>query len=119
MHYYGHGSWIALVIFGAVVLIRLLSSQRRRDDPQGQGPTTSSFTGSRPAPPSQSPSTPMPSSASASASGTGLAPGWFTDPTGRHGQRYWSGAEWTEHVVDDGVPGTDPPPQAPPGRTPY
>lgn len=115
MHYYGHGSWIALVIFGAVLLIRLLSSQRRRDDRQGRGPTSSSFTASHPGPPTGPPSTSVPPAASPS--GAGLAPGWFTDPTGRHAQRYWSGTEWTDHVLDDGVPGTDPPPPAP-RRTP-
>jgi hypothetical protein len=41
---------------------------------------------------------------------TGIAPGWLVDPSGRHEQRYWSGSEWTEHVIDHGVPGTDPPP---------
>jgi hypothetical protein len=39
---------------------------------------------------------------------TGIAPGWLIDPTGRHEQRYWSGSEWTDHVTDRGVPGTDP-----------
>ena len=43
---------------------------------------------------------------------TGIAPGWLTDPSGRHEQRYWSGSEWTEHVRDGGVPGTDPPPRS-------
>jgi hypothetical protein len=41
---------------------------------------------------------------------TGIAPGWLIDPSGRHEKRYWSGSEWTEHVLDGGVPGTDPPP---------
>jgi uncharacterized protein DUF2510 len=41
---------------------------------------------------------------------TGIPPGWLTDPSGRHEHRYWSGSEWTEHVTDGGVPGTDPPP---------
>jgi hypothetical protein len=41
---------------------------------------------------------------------TGIAPGWLVDPTGRHEHRYWSGSEWTEHVTDGGIPGTDPPP---------
>jgi hypothetical protein len=36
--------------------------------------------------------------------------GWLRDPFVRHEQRYWSGTEWTEHVIDDGVPATDPPP---------
>ena len=39
-----------------------------------------------------------------------MAPGWFRDPFVRHEQRYWSGSEWTDHVIDDGVPATDPPP---------
>jgi hypothetical protein len=39
-----------------------------------------------------------------------VPPGWFTDPSGRHQQRYWSGSAWTEHVTDAGVPGADPPP---------
>lgn len=26
-------------------------------------------------------------------------PGWFTDPTGLSDLRWWSGAEWTEHVA--------------------
>jgi hypothetical protein len=43
-------------------------------------------------------------------SSTGMAAGWFRDPFVRHEQRYWSGSEWTEHVVDNGVPATDPPP---------
>lgn len=33
---------------------------------------------------------------------------WYPDPTGRHGQRYWDGAQWTEHVFTDGVQGVDP-----------
>jgi hypothetical protein len=41
---------------------------------------------------------------------TGIAAGWLIDPTGRHEQRYWSGSAWTEHVMDGGVPATDPPP---------
>ncbi|HVX23543.1 MAG TPA: DUF2510 domain-containing protein [Acidimicrobiales bacterium] len=45
---------------------------------------------------------------------TGVPAGWLVDPSGRHQQRYWSGTTWTEHVADDGVPGLDPPPGAPP-----
>jgi hypothetical protein len=48
--------------------------------------------------------------ASAAPTFTGVPPGWFTDPSGRHQQRYWSGSAWTEHVTDAGAPGTDPPP---------
>lgn len=32
---------------------------------------------------------------------------WMPDPTGRHELRYWSGSEWTDHVSDAGVPGSD------------
>lgn len=32
---------------------------------------------------------------------------WRADPAGRHQWRYWNGADWTEHVADDGVPGVD------------
>jgi len=34
--------------------------------------------------------------------------GWHPDPMKRHEQRYWDGAQWTEHVSDAGVPSTDP-----------
>jgi Protein of unknown function (DUF2510) len=32
-------------------------------------------------------------------------PGWQSDPSGVHQQRYWDGARWTEHVADNGVQG--------------
>lgn len=34
--------------------------------------------------------------------------GWQPDPTGQHDHRYWDGTEWTDHVADAGVAGTDP-----------
>jgi uncharacterized RDD family membrane protein YckC len=34
---------------------------------------------------------------------------WAADPLGRHEYRYWDGAQWTEHVSDAGIVGTDPP----------
>jgi hypothetical protein len=34
-------------------------------------------------------------------------PGWFPDPHGRHQYRWWSGAEWTLQVADNGVAGTE------------
>jgi hypothetical protein len=34
--------------------------------------------------------------------------GWFPDPAGRHDQRYWDGSTWTDAVVSNGQPGTDP-----------
>jgi hypothetical protein len=35
-------------------------------------------------------------------------PGWHPDPAGRHQQRWWDGARWTEHVADAGVTVVDP-----------
>jgi Protein of unknown function (DUF2510) len=111
MMYYGHGSWIALVVFGGLFAFRMLAAQRRRGGRGAPGPGRS-FTGDhRPAPPGVRPAPPV----AGGTSTTGTAPGWFTDPFVRHEQRYWSGTEWTEHVTDQGSPGTDPPP-ADPGR---
>ena len=105
--FYGHGSSIALVAFFALFAVRVLSSQRRRRGQQGSSPPMSSFTDPH-----------VPSRVSDVVDGspgevtfTGIAPGWLIDPFGRHEQRYWSGSEWTEHVTDGGVPGTDPPPR--------
>jgi uncharacterized protein YxjI len=33
---------------------------------------------------------------------------WHPDPTGRHQLRYWDGAQWTDHVSNNGVTGSDP-----------
>jgi len=33
---------------------------------------------------------------------------WFSDPSGRHQLRYWDGRQWTDHVSNGGVGGTDP-----------
>ena len=104
--YYGHGSSIALVIFFGLFAMRAFSQRRRRGQ-QRSSPLTRSFTD--PTIPTQT------SDAVDGSSGgvtfTGIAPGWLTDPSCRHEQRYWSGSEWTEHVMDGGVPGTDPPPR--------
>jgi len=106
--YYGHGSWIAVLIFGGLFAMRMLSSQRRRRD-YGRTPfSKSSLTraGSQgPAPGSLGPSR-----GRGGTTFTGVAPGWLADPFAKHDQRYWSGTQWTEHVADGGVPGTDPPP---------
>ena len=109
---YGHESWIPIVVFGGMFLIRYLSSQRRRGGPPvgGRGPRAPFTTDSRgPAPP-PSPADPV---ADADRSG-GMPAGWFRDPFFRHEQRFWSGTQWTDHVMDHDVPSTDPPP-APPG----
>jgi hypothetical protein len=105
--YYGHGSWIAVVLFGAVFALRMLSSQRRRGRRGGMpGPGRPFTGGGRPAPGRRPTGPPVPDTTRTS----GTAPGWFADPFVRHEQRYWSGTEWTEHVLDQGTPGTDPPP---------
>ena len=104
--FYGHGSSIALVVFFALFAVRALSSQRRRRGPQRGAPRTSSFTD----PNLRGHVSDAVDGWSGKVTFTGIAPGWLTDPSGRHEQRYWSGSEWTEHVTDGGVPGTDPPP---------
>jgi len=43
---------------------------------------------------------------------------WAPDPLGRHHYRYWDGAQWTEHVSDDGIVSTDPPVPSPAPSTP-
>jgi uncharacterized protein DUF2510 len=104
--YYGHGSTIALLVFFGFIALRVIASQRRR---QGRPGVTRAraFTDTSVA------SQPDGAGGSSDAAGvpfTGIAPGWMIDPTGRHEQRYWSGTAWTEHVLDRGVPATDPPP---------
>ena len=86
--------------------MRAISSRRRRPgQPRAFGPTRF---------PTDAASTTEPSDLDSESPGkvafTGIAPGWLIDPSGRHEKRYWSGSEWTEHVLDGGVPGTDPPP---------
>ena len=111
--YYGHGSWIFLVLVGAMFAMRALSSRRRRTVYRGSPVSRSPFTGADVQGPAQGTTaqgTTERSAGGAATTFTGIAPGWLTDPSGKHEQRYWSGTEWTEHVIDDGVPGTDPPP---------
>lgn len=38
---------------------------------------------------------------------TNPAAGWYSDPAGHHQLRYWNGSTWTEHISDNGTPGTD------------
>jgi Protein of unknown function (DUF2510) len=109
---YGHGSTIALVVFLALFALRMLSSARRRGRSRSSAPARSF---------ADTTSTDQASGFAGGSSGqdafTGIAPGWLIDPTRRHEKRYWSGSEWTEHVSDGGVPGTDPPPPPPPPAT--
>ena len=53
---------------------------------------------------------PAPDAAPAAAP-TGGPAAWHPDPSGRHEQRYWDGNAWTDHVMDKGRPGSDPPPK--------
>jgi hypothetical protein len=101
----GHHSWVAILVFAAVLILRLATSRRRRSPHPRNPPAGSAFTASSP------PATSSPASGTAAGSTfTGTAPGWFTDPFVRHEQRYWSGTAWTEHVMDSGTPAVDPPP---------
>jgi hypothetical protein len=97
--YLAHGSWVPVVVFGAMFALRYFSSSRRRGRSGGPGSRSSFNQPGRPAPPG-----------AGGASGT--KPAWYRDPFFKHEHRYWSGTEWTEHVDDGGVPGTDPPPGA-------
>jgi Protein of unknown function (DUF2510) len=107
--YYGHGSSIALLVFIALVALRAISSQRRR---RGR-PTVSSSASSYTDAPFPDRTDDGVGTTSDQVTFTGIPPGWLIDPSGRHEKRYWSGSEWTEHVSDGGVPGTDPPPGGP------
>lgn len=113
MLYYGHGSWVVLVFFGAMFAARAIGS-RRPGQRTHQAPGRS-FVGAPP-PTDDAPASGPAEPPAAGRGGmgvttfTGIAPGWLADPSGRHQQRYWSGSEWTDHVTDDGVPATDPPP---------
>jgi hypothetical protein len=114
---YGHSSWIAAVIFGGLFLMRYLATQRRRGRPPGGGPGgRSPFTDPGSRHQAGGPTTAPPRGDGPPS--TGMAAGWFRDPFVRHEQRYWSGTEWTEHVIDDGVPATDPPPASSGPRDP-
>ena len=43
-------------------------------------------------------------------------PGWYDDPAGQHGSRWWDGAGWSDHVRDR-APSDDPPPPPPPASS--
>jgi uncharacterized RDD family membrane protein YckC len=49
---------------------------------------------------------------------TGPGPGWYPDPGGSGGQRYFDGTAWTEHWVPPAAP-PPVPPMAPHGIAPY
>lgn len=60
------------------------------------------LTGSGPA--GAAPGTP----AGAAPAAAAPAGAWHPDPTGRHQQRWWDGATWTDQVADNGAVSTDP-----------
>jgi hypothetical protein len=93
------------VIFLALLALRVFSSQRHRRG-RVSAPTRSFADTTSP-----DQETPAAGGSSGPVTFTGIAPGWLIDPSGRHEKRFWSGSEWTEHVSDGGVPGTDPPPR--------
>lgn len=41
------------------------------------------------------------------ASGGLPPPGWYTDPAGTTGQRWWDGSEWTDHLSSPGAGATE------------
>jgi len=103
-----HHSWVAGVPILVVVAVRLLSTRRNRTHRRPGAPVgTRGFTSS-PSAASGRPATGRP--VADDGTRTGTAPGWFRDPFVRHEQRYWSGTDWTEHVLDGGTPAVDPPP---------
>jgi hypothetical protein len=127
---YGHGSLLALIPFAAFIVLRMLAMRRRqapggqvpgrapmafRDqhhDPEAQRHGVGYAPGHAPSSAGQAADS-SPSAASSSGIGaSGLAAGWFPDPTGRFDQRYWSGSTWTEHVTRGGAPATDEPPSS-------
>ncbi|MEI7860934.1 MAG: DUF2510 domain-containing protein [Acidimicrobiales bacterium] len=110
---------VVVVVLGVVLAVRLLSSQRRKSAGRSSTPPRASgfaATTHQGAPQGESQVEPAGEQAvplGTAVTGpayTGTAPGWFTDPFVRHEQRYWSGAAWTEHVLDQDIPALDPPP---------
>jgi Protein of unknown function (DUF2510) len=108
---YGHSSssWLFLLLPLALLAVRMLASGRRRGGSRRPQAPPSFFVG-HPSPPGSVPTAPPPDAIGSETTGTPA--GWFTDPFVKHEQRYWSGTEWTEHVLDDGVPDNDPPPSS-------
>lgn len=106
----GHSSGVAALVFVAVLVVRLVTTQRRRSGGRPGGAYRGFTAGSGQPHPAAGTVVPEGPSSPAGAALGGTDPGWFRDPFVRHEQRYWSGDAWTEHVSDGGVPGTDPPP---------
>ena len=80
---------LVTLVLPIVIVVMVLRSAQRRSSNQGQFTATAPTSG----PTGQS----------------GPAGQWAADPFGRHQLRYYDGSAWTEHVMDDGRPSTDPP----------
>lgn len=84
--------WVILVLLvvvmavPAVIIAAIVLGMRRRGNPGAPNAQVSTPTTMQQGPP----------------------PGWFPDPAGRSEQRHWDGAAWTDAVVSNGEPGTDP-----------
>jgi hypothetical protein len=143
VYYYGHGSSIFIVFILGIFVLRMVMSRRRQSSGGRNGGPYGGGGGPYGGGPYGGGSPPINHDASSSSSGTptrttadpdlrsggdipdrppaspsvfgqsGVPAGWMPDPSGKHQQRYWSGSAWTEHVVTDGVPGTDPLPERP------
>jgi hypothetical protein len=109
--YFGHHSWITLVVLAVGFLVRASMMNRRRghrhdrSSAPGLVDEGAPRSGPRPGRPPDPPTGAAPSGVAG-----GTPPGWYRDPFVRHEERYWSGSAWTDHVTDDGTPSTDPPP---------
>ena len=117
MFFYGHGSWIFVVILLGTFALRSTAMRRRRGGRRSTSGYGAMFQGG----PGAGASGPAGGAGPAGGPGagastgwgtarTGIPAGWMPDPSGRHQERYWSGMAWTEHVRTTGAPGTDPPP---------
>jgi hypothetical protein len=83
--------WYVAIPLGVIVLGGLWWNRNRQQEvavTQPPGAPTPEAAISQPAPPS-------------------AQAGWRTDPTGRHEQRYWDGAGWTDNVSDRGTASRD------------
>lgn len=54
------------------------------------------------------PSTPYPAELIPAGAQHAATAGFFADPSGRNEQHYWDGSAWTDAVLSNGQPGTDP-----------
>lgn len=111
---------VAAALVATAALIRAWRRRRRRDRTRGE-PSRGSTASRTPTPPSSEPAAPLGStvvatpppvparSAEPGPVRRSPSPGWYPDPAGRFGERYWDGDDWTEHVRSGGHMTIDPP----------